>query len=262
MVISGYDFNNKKTELCCFILIMNEKEFTFYNIFKVLLAKYHFNPKNIMCDFRTSQIKAAKKIFPHANIHCCFFHYSQALWNNMKKYNLSGEGTYAQNAELLFNLQILCFIKKEKVEYLFEKITKKYKQNLFKKFFIYFKRTWLGKTIPIPLWNYSDLIEEEENSISNIKFHYTNNICENINRFLNINLKKAKCSSIFFKESILNVMDQFNNKTNNDISEKSKSELIKFYLKRKNNITLLSNDEIKDLNKKFDEINFSGAIPI
>lgn len=32
-------------------------------------------------------------------------------------------------------------------------------------------------------------------------------------------------------------MDQFNNKTNNDISEKSKSELIKFYLKRKNNST-------------------------
>ena len=179
---------------------MNEKEFTFYNIFKVLLAKYHFNPKNIMCDFRTSQIKAVKKIFPHTNIHCCFFHYSQALWNNMKKYNLCGEGTYTRNAELLFNLQILCFIKKEKVEYLSEKITKKYRQNLFKKFFICFKRTWLGKTIPIPLWNYSDLIEEE-NYISNIKFHYTNNICENINRYLNINLKKAKCSSILFKEN-------------------------------------------------------------
>ena len=48
MAIISYDFNYKKTELCCFILIMNEKEFTFYNIFKVLLAKYHFNPKNIM----------------------------------------------------------------------------------------------------------------------------------------------------------------------------------------------------------------------
>ena len=32
MVISGYDFNNKKTELCCFILIMNEKEITYYRI--------------------------------------------------------------------------------------------------------------------------------------------------------------------------------------------------------------------------------------
>ena len=37
------------------------------------------------------------------------------------------------------------------------------------------------KNYTLPLWNYSDLIEEEENSISNIKFYYTNNICENIN---------------------------------------------------------------------------------
>ena len=116
-----------------------------FNIFKVLLAKYYFKPKNIMCDFRTSQIKAAKRIFPHANIHCCFFHYSQALCNNMKKYNLCGERTYAQNAELLFNLQILCFIKKEKVEYLFEKITKKYKQNLFKIFLYILKEHGLEK---------------------------------------------------------------------------------------------------------------------
>ena len=42
MEISGYAFNNKKTELYCFILIMNKKEFTFYNIFKVLLNKYFF----------------------------------------------------------------------------------------------------------------------------------------------------------------------------------------------------------------------------
>ena len=83
-----------------------------------------------MCDFRISQIKAAKKIFPHSNLHCCFFHYSQAIWNNMKKYDLCSKGTYTQNTELLFNLQILCSIKKEKVENFFEKIKKKYKQNI------------------------------------------------------------------------------------------------------------------------------------
>ena len=49
-------------------------------------------------------------------------------------------------------------------------------------------------------------------------------------------------------------MNQFNNKTKNDISERRKSELIKFYLKRKNNISLLSYDEIKVLNNKYNEI--------
>ena len=36
MALSGYEYINKKTFLS-FILVMNEKEFTFYNLFKVLL---------------------------------------------------------------------------------------------------------------------------------------------------------------------------------------------------------------------------------
>ena len=140
-----------------------------------------------MCDFRISQIKACKNIFSQTNIHCCFFHFSQSIWNHFKKYELCGEGKYLENTELLFNLQTLCFIKKDKIESFFSKIQKKYKNNKSIKFFNYFKRTWLGKSIPIPLWNYSDLLEEE-NSITNLKFHYT--ICENINRFLNLKLKK------------------------------------------------------------------------
>lgn len=70
MVLSGYDFNNNKTDLCCFILLMNEKEFIFINIFKILLNKYNF--KNIMCDFRISQIKACK-IFFHKLIYIAVF---------------------------------------------------------------------------------------------------------------------------------------------------------------------------------------------
>ena len=105
---------------------MNEKEFTFLNVFKILLKKYQFNPTNLMYDFRISQINAAKQIFPHCNLHCCFFHYSQAIWSNFKKYQLCGKGTYGENSELLFNLQLLCFIKKDKVEKLFDMIKKKY----------------------------------------------------------------------------------------------------------------------------------------
>ena len=85
MVLSAFEYISRKTCICCFILLMNEKEFTFLNVFKILLKKYQFNPTNLMYDFRISQINAAKQIFPHCNLHCCFFHYSQAIWSNFKK---------------------------------------------------------------------------------------------------------------------------------------------------------------------------------
>ena len=53
-VISGYEFNNKSTHICAFILIINEKYETFVNIFQYLKNTYQFNPKNIMSDFRMS----------------------------------------------------------------------------------------------------------------------------------------------------------------------------------------------------------------
>ena len=89
-----------------------------------------------MCDFRLSQIKSVNNIFPRCNIQGCFFHYIQAFWNHFRKYELCGKETYLNNSELLFNLQILCFIPIEKVEYFFNKIKRKYKELNTKNFLI------------------------------------------------------------------------------------------------------------------------------
>ena len=58
-------------------------------------------------------------------MHCCFFHFSQAFWNNFKKNDLCGTRTYEKNSELLFNIQILYFIKRDKIEKIFKEIIKK-----------------------------------------------------------------------------------------------------------------------------------------
>ena len=55
--ISGQNYNDNTTILFSFILFMNEKKFTFDEIFKILKIKYKFNPTNMMCDFKISQIK-------------------------------------------------------------------------------------------------------------------------------------------------------------------------------------------------------------
>ena len=228
MTISGHNYNDNTTVLCAFILGMNEKKYTFDEVFKILKIKYKFNPNYIMCDFRISQIKAVKYNFPRSNIHCCFFHYSQALWKHFMKYGLGGKNTYLDNSELLFNLQLLCFIDIENIEDFYKKIVKTYKENKYKNFFNYSKKTWLGKTIPKKLWNFSDILDDEKNFD---QFSFTNNASENINRYLNRNLKKARCSSIVSRPNALDIILQFNNKIKNDSnSQKHKSEILKFYV--------------------------------
>ena len=124
MVLCGYNAINKKTVLCCFILLQNEKEFTFKKIFEYLRDNYSFNPPKIMCDFRLSQINACKNIFPNCLIHCCFFHFSQCIWNKFKKYNMCGKGTYKDNYTLLFNVQLICFMKRENINKFFKELKK------------------------------------------------------------------------------------------------------------------------------------------
>ena len=108
MVISGHEYSKNKTLLCAFILLMNETKFAFDEILN-------------------SPIKLINEIFPRCNIHGCFFHFSQGLWNHFRKYGLCGKNTYLNNSELLFNLQILCFIPLEEVEDFYNKKKKNLK---------------------------------------------------------------------------------------------------------------------------------------
>lgn len=82
------------------------------------------------------------------------------------------------------------------------KLEKNFKKIIYEQFFTYFNR-WLGKAIPKSIWNFSELIKNEKNTK---KFYYTNSISDNINRYLNRNLKRARCFSTLFHRNILNVI--------------------------------------------------------
>ena len=90
-------------------------------------------------------------------------------------------------------------------------------------------------------------------------FHVTNNITENINRYLNNKLKKAICSNFLFRECILDIIVQFKLKINenNKVSPK-KSEILDFYIKKfgEDNDELLDNQEYKLLQIKNEELEF------
>ena len=70
--------------------------------------------------------------------------------------------------------------------------------------FNYFNKFSLGKRYPIKLWNYYyRLHNASNNSLS--KYITTNNLNENINIFLNLNLKRGRNYFDNFKDSIENV---------------------------------------------------------
>lgn len=144
MILSGLDLHENKTVLCALILLSKENEITFQNIFEYLNNKYDFKPRRFMSDFNTAQLKAIQTKFPDCKISTCFFHFSQAIWKNFKKTGLCGKGTYNNNMELLFNIQVMCFIERNKIDSYFSELKKHYNNNKYKKFLAYFSRTWLG----------------------------------------------------------------------------------------------------------------------
>lgn len=235
---------------------MNEKEFTYEILFTYLKEKYYFNPRNFMVDFALGQIKAINSVFPEYQIHSCFFHFSQSIWKNFKKYNLCGKGTYEDNYELLFNIQILCFIERERISNFYKLIVKKYKDKKCKNFFNYFAKTWLGNRFPKSLWNYNDVVLGDDTKLK--YFNFTNNLCENINRYLNRFLKNGICSNFLFRTSILNIIDQFENKTINQTIENKKSDILSFYIKNNKIPKLLDNADIKNLADIYNEIKFNN----
>ena len=252
MVLTGFDPEEKKTKLCAFILINNEDESTFDNIFQNLKDNYSFRPRNIMCDFSKAQIKSIQKIFKYCKLHCCFFHFSQCIWNKFRKYNLCGKNAYNENSSLLFNIQILCFIKKKYLKNFYKKIKNKFNNAKYKNFFNYFERNWMGSKYPVNIWNFSELIDDDNNKKI---FQFTNNITENLNKQLNKYLKRGKCSNVTFREVILQVILQFENKCINTEAYDKKSDLLKFYINKfENDPQLLSNDELDEVRNLYNEI--------
>ena len=96
-----------------------------------------------MYDFNLAKINAMKSIFPDCLINTCFFHFSQAIWKNFRKYDLCGKGTYNNNLELLFNIQLVNFTNRDNIDKFYRDLKKHYKENKYKKFFNYFSRTCL-----------------------------------------------------------------------------------------------------------------------
>ena len=84
-IISGFNLLEKHTRNGAFILIPNETESTYYNMFYFLKNNFGFNPKIFSFDFNKASINALKQIYPNIYIIKCYYHYVNSIWKNLRK---------------------------------------------------------------------------------------------------------------------------------------------------------------------------------
>ena len=94
-------------------------------------------------------------------------------------------------------------------------------------FFDYFSRNWLNTKYPIKLWNFYEKLKDVSYNEKD-RYITTNNLNENINRYLNNALIKSRVSYENFIFSLREIEKQFTAKVENAESKNSKSKIILF----------------------------------
>ena len=88
-IISGFNLIIKSTRLLVYILIPNETEKTYLEMFQYLNNNFGFEPKLFTMDFNKASSKALKKIYLNIYLIKCFFHFIQTIWKHFIRYGLT-----------------------------------------------------------------------------------------------------------------------------------------------------------------------------
>jgi len=245
MTILCLNKQNNTTKICCFIALKYTDTNSYKNIFQYLKNNFHFNPKIAHIDYENSLRLAleAKNIFNKKPlIIYCFFHFIKSIRERLRKINFCNRKLNKLSLEIIKNIEVICFINKDKVksfqDFLLNKLNKyeniKGLINLLENF-------WFKK--PINLYNYSKLSHENNHLDINNKymkrFYFTNNVAESIHQKLDYYLPKRKTTPLDFIESVRNCFINFDIKN---------TEMERFDIKTRTIISIINGEK---LNEKF-----------
>lgn len=91
-----------------FALLPNKETKTYIRFLAILKKKLPcWKPSHFKIDFELSMFKAIRIIFPSATVSGCYFHYSQAIMKNAKKYKLLDNSEYKRFIYLCLQLPYL-----------------------------------------------------------------------------------------------------------------------------------------------------------
>lgn len=89
-----------------YILAPNKTKKMYEEAFKVVSDRVpECKPRFVITDFEIGAINAAKKFFPNAVFHGCFFHLCQSLWRHLQQLGL--QSRYVNNADFAKNIRLL-----------------------------------------------------------------------------------------------------------------------------------------------------------
>lgn len=157
-----------------YVLSSKKDAETFGTIFnEIKKLKPGLNPKHIMIDFEQATMREAGKAFPEAQIHGCFFHFSQCIWRKIQQCRLASK--YSEDAEFAMEMRYfasLAFLPSEKVIESFSaikgfmKMERRPRVNTTEhqiwQVCDYVEKTWVGTKkkeplFPIAMWNMRQL---------------------------------------------------------------------------------------------------------
>lgn len=100
-----------------YVLTCNRKTETYNEIFSQLLnIEPKINPTDITIDFEMAVINSVRTNFPQAEIHGCYFHFTQSVWRHVQSIGL--QIPYTSDEDFAFQIRLLialAFVPKENV---------------------------------------------------------------------------------------------------------------------------------------------------
>ncbi|KAL3113218.1 hypothetical protein niasHT_018372 [Heterodera trifolii] len=140
---------------------MNCKQNTYLNALRVILC--HVNgrrPDNIIIDFEKSVENIFRNLIPTANIHGCFFHFSQAIWR--KAQHLGLERRYVADEDYRTFIKMftaLSFCPTADVAQHFNSLSLYFinsagNDQAHLEFIDYFESTWIGRPTRRPMFQH------------------------------------------------------------------------------------------------------------
>ena len=253
-VISGIPKSTNIPKIFTLILTKYSDHITYGKMFDYLFVNYEFKPKILHTDFENALSLALKENsnFKNNVIHTrCFFHFSNMLKKNLSKTGLFKKKLNKLSIEIISNLELLCFIRIDKIKELQSNILNKLEQYKGLTKFINYLKKFLFNLSP-KVYNYHELIEHFKNNGSNKfleKLYTTNNICESLNSKFSFYLPKKESNNYNFVCSISSILSNDLLDNNKKIYRKDMKTkcLIKLIddLDYNNNLEWVSYDTIK-----------------